>query len=187
MNSNQQSGLGLVLRVFLIVDLILSALVATRTSLLIAVGGDFIGAGAGVTGTATVGTWLATFVMWAIVQGFIMAVGTIVCGVVFGALFKGVFFSENGGLTPLAKLEAKIAVVVAVLGSALGAFFQYGVLASSAVHADGTLNLLSSILTFVVGSLYGTVVVGFILAVATVIVGVLYAVFSGGGRSNGAK
>lgn len=179
MNSTQKSGIGTALRYFLAVDLILSALVATRVSLLVALGGNFIGAGAGITGTASVGTWFATFALWAIVQGFIGAIGGFICTIVFGTLFKDVFF-QNGGLSPMSKLIGKFAFALALLGSGFAAFMQYGVLASHAVQANTGLNVVSSVLTFVLGTLYGTVALSFISAVGMIIIlGILFALFGG--------
>ncbi|HEY9760172.1 MAG TPA: hypothetical protein V6C97_33760 [Oculatellaceae cyanobacterium] len=178
MNSTQKSSIGAALKYLLAVDLILSALVATRVSLLVALGGNFIGAGVGVTSTASVGTWFATFALWAIVQGFIGAIGGFIGIVVFGTLFKDVFF-QDGGLSPISKLIGKGALGLAALGSGFGAFMQYGVLASHAVQANTGLNVVGSILTFVLGTLYGTIALSFIGAVATIILGTIFALFGG--------
>ena len=175
--NTKKSGLGLLVTLFVVADLLLSALVATRASLIVALGGVFMGAGTGVTSTATVGTWFGVFILWAVAQGFIATIGGIVCTVVFGTIFKPVFFNADGSLTGIAKLIWKVAVGVAVIASGFCAFFQYGLLASHAINANSTLNMAAAILTFIEGVLYGSVALTFIGAVATIVIGTLVALF----------
>lgn len=137
-------------------------------------------------GSFVIGTLFSTVVHFFIFC-IASAIGAVLIGLVRGARSKS---DDVGTPTPTGASNAAFAnflkkfvivvATIAVLVSGYQALGLYVVL--SAVSQAAGLIVLTTVLTFIVGLIYGIAVFGFIGLVATVMLGFLFAFFSGGSK-----
>lgn len=163
------------------IDVVLSGLGATVNSLALYMGGDALGASAPATLTAAIAGWFLNFIVLAVVQGFIMCVGGVICAVLIGLFTKQAGSADGKGdeaLGTLFKWGLRVDLVLSALAAVYNGSVQYGIF--SVLGANATLNLVAAILSGLLTFVYTMVALGFIMTVGTLILGVLYFVFSGG-------
>lgn len=179
--SKPNLSLGSVLVKIVIVSAIMAALVSTTQSLMLYMGGGMFGASAPATTAAAVTSWVVSTVMLTVVQSFILSVGTFIFAVGYSVVAKGLeglAEDKRATLRKVVKWAFTADVILSLLIGVYSGTAQYAIF--SALKADPTLNLVTSILAGLITVIYCVPVFAFIGTVATFILGTFVAVLSGG-------
>ncbi len=177
-SDNNGMTLGKLIGRVILVDVILSALIATANSLGLYVGGEAIGASVPATIGAAVTGWILQFVFFSVIQGFFLTIFGGVGVYVVSALYKTADEKQQAALNTGFRWGGRIVFLLSALLALYNGFAQYALF--SAGHADPTLNLVAAILSSILVLVYSFMFLGWFALIATIVLSVFSVALSGG-------